>query len=204
MSSDMLGKDALEGISSGPWKDFREKLSGPQGEKWWDDFKRFLRKEDSRSESFILKSISLEPLFLDPVDGMEVIADAKEVFAWIDSDFRNWGVDQKGQATGETPVRVCKMVEDATFKQMFVSLSSDTRKLCLTQSQIIGFVKKHRQWLRTDGYATFFLFKSHDQLFVALVAFRSDGALSVIVHQFGDPHVWGGGSRRRVVVPQLA
>ena len=73
-----------------------------------------------------------------------------------------------------------------------------------SQHQIKNFVKKHRNWLRTDGYATFFLFESHGNFFVADVSFHSDGRFRVRVRKLGSDDVWGAEFRRRVVVPQVA
>ncbi|KKT26652.1 MAG: hypothetical protein UW11_C0007G0001, partial [Parcubacteria group bacterium GW2011_GWA2_43_9b] len=94
--------------------------------------------------------------------------------------------------------------KDATFSQMFGDLSSDVRRLCLTQHQIKNFVKKHRNWLRTEGYATFFLFESKGHFFVASVDVHSGGRLYVSVRLFGSAHVWDAELRRRLVVPKLA
>ena len=95
------------------------------------------------------------------------------------------------------------MVKDGTFKQLFGSLEGDVAKLCFTQTQIKNFVKKHRNWLRTDGYGTFFLFQSKEKFFVADVHVLSDG-LHVYVYEFEDSFVWGAEDRHRLVVPQLA
>lgn len=158
-----------------------------------------------RSEFFNLISISgNESLILDECDGSEILADASDMFTWIDDDFRNYGADQKGPATGKTPVHIYEMTKDATFVQMFGSISADMRKICLTQAQIKGFVRKYRNWLRTDGYATFFLFESNGHFFVASVNVNSDGNLKVHVRRFEYSDVWSAEDRRRVVVPQLA
>lgn len=151
-----------------------------------------------------LKLISVEPLILDSADGEKILAEAKDLFEYIDSGFRDWGADEKGPATKETPVCVYEMAKDATFSQMFSLLSSDKSKLCLTQAQIIEFVKKYRNWLQADDYATFFLFESNGQFFVADAVACSDGALGVSVSRFKDSHVWSAENRRRLVVPQLA
>jgi hypothetical protein len=161
--------------------------------------------EGEQIQNAFLKLISgNKSLVLDRVDGQQTLANAKDLFAHIDPDFKNWKADEKGSATPITPVQVYEMTKDATFQQMFGSLSSDSKKLCLTQSQIIEFVKKHRNWLRTDGYTTLFLFESNNQLFVAGVDVASGGALEVLVARFGFPSVWGAGGRHRLVVPQLA
>lgn len=163
------------------------------------------QETQKQKENQFLKIISGDKsLVLDVVDGTEILAKVKEMFAYIDSDFRNWKADEKGPATEKTPVVVYEMVKDATFMQMFGSLSSDPRKLCLTQAQIKNFVQKYRDWLRVDGWATFFLFESHNNFFVAHVHVNSDGSLSVYVYRFGHSYVWRAGNRHQLVVPQLA
>ena len=194
----------------GTISDLIEKLSSEAGQQWLAELKRFLRKENCWTGVSAIKDVYLklisgdQVLVIDACDGTNVLADAKDVFAYTDPDLKNWKADQEGSASSETFVEVYEMEKkDGTFLQMFGSLSSDLQKLCLTQDQIIGFVKKHRQWLRTDGYGTFFLFMSNEQHFVAFVRF-SDGRLDVRVRRFGYSYVWRADSHRRVVVPQLA
>ena len=114
----------------------------------------------TKKEDAILKLLS---------KGESVIIDA------CDGDFKGWGTDQPGRATVATPVDVHELIKDATFAKMFGSFGTDLDKLCLTQSQIKNFCKKHPSWLRTDGYATFFLFKENNEFFVAGVDVDSDG-----------------------------
>jgi len=152
-----------------------------------------------------------ESIIIDACDGTETLANAKNVFkSGIDSDFKNWKLDNAGKITAETAMAVHKIVKDATFAQMFGSFGTDLEKLCLTQHQIKVFCKKHPNWLRTEGYATFFLFKKDDNkpatldnLFVAYVDVTSDG-LCVDVYEFSYGNVWHAKFAHRVVVPQLA
>ena len=145
-----------------------------------------------------------ETLTLDETDGTETIAQAGSTFnGYLDSDFRNWKLDVASQPTKEQKVSVHEMIEDGTFAKIYNGLSSNLDSLCLTQAQIIGFVKKHRKWLRTDGYGTFFLFKRGDDFFVAYVRQRDGGSLFVRVRKLAYDDVWYAGYRRRVVVPQL-
>ncbi len=158
-----------------------------------------------RGDNEFLKLISgSESLVLAPLDGKEILADARDMFVYVDSDFRNYDADEKGSATKNTLVLVYEMTKDATFSQIFGSLSGDLEKICLTQAQIKNFVRKYRNWLRTNGYATFFLFKSHGNFFVAGVVVFSVGRLYVYVYRFEDSDLWDVEFRRRVVVPQLA
>lgn len=161
-------------------------------------------KFGERKANSILKLISKgESLFIDAVSGKETLAQAKDVFpSGIDPDFEEWGPDEASQATEEAPVQVHEMVQDSTFAQMFGSLGTDLDKLCFTQHQIKNFCKKHPNWLRADGYATFFIFKAKDQYFVARVYVYYDG-LHVGVRRLVRDGVWNAENLPRVVVPQL-
>lgn len=144
-----------------------------------------------------------EKIMVEALNGKEYISNAKRVFkSYIDSDFRNWGLNKSGPATTETLFDVNELIKDATFAQIFTSITPDLDKLVLTQPQIIRFCEKHPTWLRQDGYATFFLIKENNEYFVVRVGVYSVG-LSVGVDRFGDDSVWHGGCRRRVVSPQL-
>ncbi len=153
-----------------------------------------------------LKLISgAETLTLDPTDGTEVIAEAGSLFnGYLDSDFVNWKTNVKGNLTEAQNVQVHEITKDSTFEQIYGGLGTDLNALCLSQAQIIGFVKKHRRWLREDGYATFFLFKVGNEVFVAGVYVGSDGSLSASVDRFSRDDVWDAEARRRFVVPQQA
>jgi hypothetical protein len=157
-----------------------------------------------KSDNAVLKLISgTETLILDALDGKETLATAKEIFpSSIDGNFKNWGTNKAGIATKKQAVDVHEKVLDGTFAQMFGSLGIDLDKLCLTQSQIKNFCKKHPNWLREDGYATFFLFKVEGQFFVARVYVDSSG-LYVCVDRFEYDGVWLAENFHRLVVPRL-
>ncbi len=144
-----------------------------------------------------------ERLMLDACDGKQTIAKAQDMFSWIDSDFASWGTDVEGKPMPEASVSVHEMVEDANFAKMFTSLSGDVGSLVLTQSQIRNFVTKYRAWLRTDGWATFFLFQENDELFVASVRLDSGARLGIVVDRFGRAGVWFAVYQRRLVVPTV-
>jgi len=201
----MLSK-ALKEIA-GPLNQLLTNLAGENGQIWLEEFKKFLRKEPCWPVMNIIYSRIIsggEKLIIEPTDGSRGLADATDVFACIDADFKNYGADELGQPTAAMPVVVREMCKDANFAQMFDELNSDREKLCLTPHQIKIFVQNHRRWLRTDGYSTFFLFKSQSNFFVARVSFGFGGGLRVRVGQFGRSVVWGAEYRRRIVVPKLA
>jgi hypothetical protein len=104
---------------------------------------------------------------------------------------------------------VYEMMKDGNFGQLFGFLSSDLRQLCLTQAQILIFVKRYGYWLKKSkrtqrkDMATFFLFESKDNFFVAAVGVCPSGIHRVRVYRVNAPDVWYAENRRRVVVPQL-
>lgn len=127
-----------------------------------------------------------------------LIKDAKDLFSWIDSDFENYGASEPQKITKKTELEVYELTENGTFKDIF----KNPEQQCLTQGQILDFVKNHKDKLRTDGYATFFLFKSNNNFFVAFLRFGA-GGLDARVHRFEGGHVWDAERRHRVVMPTM-
>lgn len=180
------------------------RLATPEGIKTLEAVARLIVDDVAEIKNEFLKLISAgHSLILDACDGSEIIAGSSDMFeAGVDSDFVKWSANELGAPTLEMPVEVHEMVKNRTFTQVFGSLSSDINKLCFTQAQINGFVRKYKSWLRTDGYGTFFLFKSHGHFFVADVCVDSDGRLGVHVLRFEEGFVWNAEGRRHLVVPQ--
>ena len=209
----VLGTNVLAEVA-GAITDFFEKLAGPDGTNWLTEFKRFLRKEPcwlspttnamSATKPTILRLISGgKQVVIGATIGTKTIASATNVFTWgIDSDFKNWGLDVAGRAMPETPVQVYEMVQDGDYRTIFGSLERDLDTLCFTQEQIVSFVRDYKKWLRTGGYATFFLFKVGNEFFVAYVSLYGGGRPYVNVRRFSDVSVWNAESRHRVVLPQ--
>lgn len=146
---------------------------------------------------------SEEGLVLDACDDTYVIEKADDTFTSVDSDFRNYGANEKGPKTEATHVGVYELQKDAMFTDFFNSVTKDLDSMCFTHSQIKQFVKKYKNWLRTDGYANFFLFKSNGKFFVANVHIDTDGGAWVGVSRFESVRVWGASRRRRVFLPAL-
>lgn len=132
-------------------------------------------------------------------EGKKTIA-RSDLFSYIDSDFENYGTDKIGNPTEEINLAVLEMGKDATLAQIF----SDKESMALSQEQILDFCENHRDKLRQDGYATFFLFKVGEKFFVAYVYVRDDGRLWVCAGRLDDDDVWRAEHRHRVVVPQHA
>lgn len=139
----------------------------------------------------LLHTISL------PKVGKKLISKSK-LFSYIDGDFKNWGLNDTTTSQKQN-LSVYELTEDMTFEQIFPI----PEKMFLTQGQILSFIEKHKDKLRTDGYATFFLFKSKGKFFVASVFGYDGGALGVIVFRSAYDGPWDAQARPRVVIPQL-
>ncbi len=146
-----------------------------------------------------------ETITLKPTDGKETLAEAGDLFTgWLDPNFLKWGTYVSGSATKEMNVTVHEMIKDGTFAQIFGGMADDLNTLCLSQAQIIQFVKKHKKWLHTDSHATFFLFKVGDEFFVARVRFDDHRKLTVTLYRLSFSSLWNAKYCLRVVTPQLA
>jgi hypothetical protein len=146
-------------------------------------------------------------LEIDACDGSELLSQATDVFSYIDPDFKIYGAIEKSSPTPQTKTGVYELQKNSTFFTFFNSVGVELDKLCFTQHQIKKFIQSHRSWLRTGGYATFFLFKSkvgsEDKFFVATVGFDDNGRLVVFVNRLECDYEWNAGNRRRVVLPYL-
>ncbi len=153
-----------------------------------------------------LQPISGGEAVIPACDGRQTITDnGEDIFTgWIDSNFKGWDANERGEATPATTVQVYELQRDATSATMFGSLSDDNEKLCFTQHQILDFVRSQPDLRRTGDFATFFAFKSKGKLFVADVRRCGGGTLRVRVSRFEDDDVWHARNRHRVVVPRLA
>src|SRR3990167_3549470 len=75
-----------------------------------------VQKKDEAVEKILSLISSGESVVIDAVDGTETLANAKDVFVgYVDSDFRKYGTDEKGEGTGETSVNIYEMVQNSMF-----------------------------------------------------------------------------------------
>lgn len=210
MDYSVLGKImiALTKISQywGLLLDVIEKMSDPD---FASELAKFARKElcwtkVAGTAKSILRLISDgQTIVISATSGQKTIAQAADIFTWgIDSDFKNWGLDVPGEAKPATSVEVHEMIEDGDFKTIFGSLGRKLDDLCLTQEQIVAFVRDHKKWLRKGGCATFFLFKVGDKFFVARAFLDARERPGADIRRFSFGSVWYGDFHLRIVVPQ--
>ena len=157
------------------------------------------RKSSPEKLPILQRFSSDESMIIESLDGKAIITDAKKTFVYIDSDFKGWGLNKKGEATKETPVQPYELVQDANFAKIFNSFTN-LDEACFTQAQIIRFCEKYPRQLRQEGYANFFLLKMDGEYFVAHV-YVGSGGLGADVCRFAYDGVWRAGFRRRVFAP---
>ena len=218
--SNMLGIIQLLGrLPETTWGvvfDLLTKLIGEEGEKWFRELTKFLRKETcwviGRLSNPHLRQIVTG--LLRATTGQRTLAKMKNLFTGgLDSDFTNWGTNVAGPATTEAPFEVYEMIKNGTFAQIFGGFGVDLKKLCWSQDQIITFVEDHSDLLHPQEWATFFLFSvkfdegtenEREEFFVADVDRAGDGRLEAVVGHLSDDGVWDAVCRYRFVLPQLA
>ena len=144
-----------------------------------------------------------EDIVIKASDGKKTLYDAKDVFARRNSAFIDLKLNNKGQATPDTKVEIYELIADATFRQMFNSLTSNWDKLVLTQNQIRDFVQEYRSKLHIDGFGAFFLLKENNEYLIADVYFRWSDKIIVDVIRLGSPDAWLAHDKYRLVAPQL-
>jgi hypothetical protein len=141
-----------------------------------------------------------EPLLLGPTQGQETLAQATDIFRYIDSNFEQWNCNIGGVPTKETPVQVYEMVRDSTLQEMFGGFDLPLDRLALTQAQIKQFVKRYPDRLKKGGNGTFFLFEVGKEFFVAALYLFSDGRLGARVRRLTLERVFRAKKLHRLVL----
>lgn len=162
-------------------------------------------------ETDYLKPIFVDAeFFIDPCDGSDGLADAKDVFTHIDSEFEEYGVTATGIATGETRVEIYEMKRAIAFVSMLNSLKRSKEGLLFTPHQIKKFIVKYLKWLEKDNCDTFLFFEINEKIFGAQPSFRSrsfnetaeaKGIVDLYSHRLNEKPLWPHGFTPRLVVP---
>lgn len=158
--------------------------------------------EEKKSHFNFVRSLSsADKIILGATDGQANVYDSREVFkSFVDDDFKWWKLNQPGLAAPKTSLRVGEVIGNVSLKRIFLGLWSDIDRLVMTQNQIVRFCQEHPQWLRANGYSTYFLTKLGAEYFVVRVNSRSDG-LCAFVFRLEDENVRSGDNLNRVVFP---
>lgn len=152
--------------------------------------------QDGSNGNNHLHNLCSEPLIIEALDGQACLADVKKVFtSGFDPDFKNWNLQLNSAPTPVVQVGLSEMMQDATFEQVFRSISDNLDNLSLTFCQIKRFCEKYPDWLRRNGHPTLFLLQGY---FVILVN-KFDNGLYSSVFELRNGNVWKGEFRYRLV-----
>ncbi len=113
-----------------------------------------------------------------------------DVFLYKEDDFKNFTDFEESFSNEKTQTAGFKLVCDSKFVQIFTSISCNLDQLCLTQNQIIEFVRDNRKWMSKNCNMAFFLFRDAQNYFVAMVLIDANTAASVFVDPLGSKKVW--------------
>ena len=198
MNEFMLFK-ALREFTSGLLNQLLVNLAGKDGQIWYEEFKKFLRREPcwvGDIKVYLRKIFKVE---IGATDDTETFISSGLFEDGIKYDERELrSPTPSGESTPAVKLNVWELVLDGSYAQFFGSLGKAGEGE-LTQSQICQFIREHRDKLRKRGYATFFRLEGG---FVARVFVSSNTQLSVRVGQFSSRHICQATSRFRVVSMQ--
>lgn len=106
-------------------------------------------------------------------------------------------------------IQICLMRKSVTAREAFEVFGIPLSALCLSQSQIVGFIEGYSRELARNGDATLALVRSKnpDEIVVVSIGLDPDSLLEVGMCSLSDTHrydVRNGGGRHRLLVPHGA
>lgn len=113
-------------------------------------------------------------ILIDSLNSQETILKSKGIYSFINQKFEEWNLDQPGPPTGKTVVDVYKLKSDATFSEVFASVSSEKGKRIFSQQQINNFSKNHQELLVRPEDQMFFFFQNNGEYWVASLCSRGN------------------------------
>lgn len=113
----------------------------------------------------------LESVVIRATSGKRLIIKSESIFnSFIDSDFKNWDLENWEEGRPEIDFLICEIDKDTPFPQMFTKINSNLDDLVVTQDQIIYFCEKYPGKINRDGCQVFFLIKRDKEYFVVGVS----------------------------------
>lgn len=153
-----------------------------------------------------LKLISADRnIVIDTTKSTETLADAQDMFSYIDPILKDLENGTKEVVTPEVAVEIYEQIKDADYRTIFGSISQNTDRLVLTTSQIKSFVINHTKdyILKAEEWTCFrFLFKSGGEFFVADIRILLNGERNIRITRFTDGSIRHSKYHHRIVVPK--
>jgi len=152
-----------------------------------------------------LNIISGEKEFvIEALDGTATIVQARDTFkSFVDSSFKQWGLDQPGRITNETIMDIYEIVGQGLFPEVFARLTTNLDMAMVTQHQIVKFCERYPMLFHQNGYCYFFLIKEAQEYFMVYAKNNSSGLFASPDHFDGFAKWPNQDYHRRIIVPRL-
>ncbi len=166
---------------------------------------KFLHDQDWQDASVPYIKLASERvlLCLKATDGKEKIIEAGEFFGVIDPAFDQPAFRVDGDPTDPQCIQVREIVgQEGCLMHIITHLGIDKDLLCLTQGQIVDFVRHCYMWIMQHDGVTQFLFKADKEIVVVVISWTAEmGKLEV--HLFGFLEVCHFKTPLRFVTPKI-
>lgn len=139
-------------------------------------------------------------LFIETCDGSKGLADATDLFTWINPNVRStatWIPTQK------TRVEVYEILKKVQFMQILNSLKRGREGLFFTPHQIKKFVANNLGWLKDSKCDVFFFFEMNDEVVGAHPFFGKDYHVDLYFTQPNEKPLLLRGFMPRLIVPYI-
>ena len=164
----------------------------------WGPLSVSMGEKPKASPVFVKRLFSDERLTVGPTDGAPIVS-ATDVFGSINHNFVDWGINDHGPLTEETPLAISKIVADGKLSEVLSAFGGDQERRYWWPSQVKEFSLQRRDKLRPRGGVTFFPLT---RMFVAGVVVMFNDELSVNVYRDDrDAPIWSAKHGHWIVVP---
>ena len=187
--------------------DLFEKPAGCNLKEWFNEIKKFVRKEPCwvKTDACLKLVSGRETLTIPACTGDRTLRGIKGTLNSCNgSVFGCYQPESNSTATNKISVEVYELTKSVTLARMFTSLSFNLDALSLTENQIVIFMEKYLNWLQFDVMTTLFLFKNGGNFFVANVYTSTVGSRIMIdLYPLDTCIRFEDYPRRRVVVAKI-
>ena len=140
---------------------------------------------------------------MEALNGKISMSIMKKIFkGGMEMSLQNYIQSKPNRATVETLLEVRELIENATLAKIFTKISCDLNKIAMSMAQIVCFCEKHSNFLREEGYATFFLTRIGNEFFVIFVCQENRGLSAGMKRIDFLPQCFAE-SKHRVVTPRI-
>ncbi len=185
-------------------RDLREKILGPDGEEWWKNLKKFLRREETWGQKGLLASIGTitvpamdkftarDCFVVDTSDGAEV------KIGYVGNNFKSWFLDKVEEPKGETRLSYHRLCKASPYGSILEELGDESDT---TLADIWELLKLQPQGgggvFLTNGGATVFDVPDINGVFRAVYVYwgRCGADWGVNAYSADLPFVWREGRR---------